>query len=196
MQVEVKESSVLSGPNYVELSSLSPNIRYDIWVKAATGAGYGASSIITSIILGRIGTRAINLMKQTYSYTERERERERESRRQKKLEKRQNRPLQLLSKVSFGPEGEGPFVTLHNIISDMYEYPDVLDLSHAGHPKENPPERPFFFWGLHVGGCIIPLPSRLRPSEWRRHISIVGGGCAHTNSLSHTLCFPFQFEPA
>jgi hypothetical protein len=51
----VKESSVLSGPNYLELSSLEWNRRYDIWVKAATDVGYGASSVITSIILGRIG---------------------------------------------------------------------------------------------------------------------------------------------
>jgi Down syndrome cell adhesion protein 1 len=54
-EVEVKESSVLSGPNYLELSSLEWNRRYDIWVKAATDVGYGASSVITSIILGRIG---------------------------------------------------------------------------------------------------------------------------------------------
>ncbi len=53
--MEVKESSVLSGPNYLELSSLSMNRRYDVWVKAATGVGYGPSSVITSIILGRIG---------------------------------------------------------------------------------------------------------------------------------------------
>ena len=52
-KVEVKESSVLSGPNYLEVSSLEPNRRYDIWVKAATLAGYGPSSVITSIILGR-----------------------------------------------------------------------------------------------------------------------------------------------
>lgn len=52
-EVDVKESSVLSGPNYLELSALKPNRRYDIWVKAETSAGYGASSDITSIILGR-----------------------------------------------------------------------------------------------------------------------------------------------
>ena len=55
-QVEVRESSVLSGPNYLELSSLQSNRRYDIWVKAATNVGYGPASVITSIILGRIGT--------------------------------------------------------------------------------------------------------------------------------------------
>ena len=54
-EVEVKESSVLSGPNYLELTGLEWNRRYDIWVKAATDVGYGSSSIITSIILGRIG---------------------------------------------------------------------------------------------------------------------------------------------
>ncbi len=54
-EVEVKEKSVLSGPNYLELTSLQWNRRYDIWVKAATDIGYGASSIITSVILGRIG---------------------------------------------------------------------------------------------------------------------------------------------
>ena len=54
-EVEVKESSVLSGPNYLELTGLEWNRRYDVWVKAATDVGYGSSSIITSIILGRIG---------------------------------------------------------------------------------------------------------------------------------------------
>ena len=59
-EVEVKESSVLSGPNYLELTGLEWNRRYDIWVKAATDVGYGSSSIITSIILGRIGKREID----------------------------------------------------------------------------------------------------------------------------------------
>ena len=54
-EVAVKESSVLSGPNYLELTGLEWNRRYDVWVKAATDVGYGSSSIITSIILGRIG---------------------------------------------------------------------------------------------------------------------------------------------
>ena len=52
----MRESSVLSGPNYLELSALQKNRRYDIWVKAETSAGYGASSDITSIILGHTGT--------------------------------------------------------------------------------------------------------------------------------------------
>ena len=51
----MRESSVLSGPNYLELSALQKNRRYDIWVKAETSAGYGASSDITSIILGHTG---------------------------------------------------------------------------------------------------------------------------------------------
>ena len=51
----MRESSVLSGPNYLELSALEGNRRYDIWVKAETSAGYGASSDITSIILGHTG---------------------------------------------------------------------------------------------------------------------------------------------
>ena len=54
-EVDVRESSVLSGPNYLELSALQSNRRYDIWVKAETSAGYGASSDITSIILGHTG---------------------------------------------------------------------------------------------------------------------------------------------
>ena len=54
--MDVRESSVLSGPNYLELSALQSNRRYDIWVKAETSAGYGASSDITSIILGHTGT--------------------------------------------------------------------------------------------------------------------------------------------
>ena len=54
----MRESSVLSGPNYLELSALQKNRRYDIWVKAETSAGYGASSDITSIILGHTGIRA------------------------------------------------------------------------------------------------------------------------------------------
>ena len=53
----MRESSVLSGPNYLELSALQKNRRYDIWVKAETSAGYGASSDITSIILGHTGIR-------------------------------------------------------------------------------------------------------------------------------------------
>ena len=53
--MDVRESSVLSGPNYLELSALQSNRRYDIWVKAETSAGYGASSDITSIILGHTG---------------------------------------------------------------------------------------------------------------------------------------------
>ena len=60
--VAVKESSVLSGPNYLELSSLLPNRRYDIWVKAATSAGYGPSSVITSIIVGRTGKKSSFLL--------------------------------------------------------------------------------------------------------------------------------------
>ena len=55
LKVDVRESSVLSGPNYLELSALEGNRRYDIWVKAETSAGYGASSDITSIILGHTG---------------------------------------------------------------------------------------------------------------------------------------------
>ena len=54
-EVDVRESSVLSGPNYLELSALQSNRRYDIWVKAETSAGYGASSDITSVILGHTG---------------------------------------------------------------------------------------------------------------------------------------------
>ena len=46
---------MLSGPNYLELSALQKNRRYDIWVKAETSAGYGASSDITTIILSRTG---------------------------------------------------------------------------------------------------------------------------------------------
>ena len=34
----------MSGPNYLELSGLSTLRRYDVWVKAETSAGYGASS--------------------------------------------------------------------------------------------------------------------------------------------------------
>lgn len=60
LQVDVRESSVLSGPNYVEVSSLQPNRRYDIWVKAETSAGYGASSDITSVILGHTGLKKWN----------------------------------------------------------------------------------------------------------------------------------------
>lgn len=55
-QLGVKESSVLSGPNYLELSSLESNRRYDIWVKAETKAGYGPSSDVVSVILGNTGT--------------------------------------------------------------------------------------------------------------------------------------------
>ena len=55
LKVDVRESSVLSGPNYLELSALEGNRRYDIWVKAETSAGYGPSSDITSIILGHTG---------------------------------------------------------------------------------------------------------------------------------------------
>ncbi len=53
--MEVKESSVLSGPNYLELTALLPNRRYDVWVKAATGVGYGASSVVACVMLGRMG---------------------------------------------------------------------------------------------------------------------------------------------
>ena len=52
---QVRENSVLSGPNYLELTGLLWNRRYDVWVKAATDVGYGSSSIITSFIPGRIG---------------------------------------------------------------------------------------------------------------------------------------------
>jgi len=54
-KVDVRESSVLSGPNYLELSALQGNRRYDFWIKAETSKGYGPSSDITSIILGRTG---------------------------------------------------------------------------------------------------------------------------------------------
>ncbi len=54
-EVEVKESSVLSGPNYLELTGLLPARRYDVWVKAATSVGYGGASIVASVILGRMG---------------------------------------------------------------------------------------------------------------------------------------------
>ena len=69
-EVAVKESSVLSGPNYLELTGLEWNRRYDVWVKAATDVGYGSSSIITSIILGRIGeveSRAVTVLDQDRS---------------------------------------------------------------------------------------------------------------------------------
>ena len=54
-QVDIRESSVLSGPNYLELSGLQGNRRYDFWVKAETSKGYGPASDITSIILARTG---------------------------------------------------------------------------------------------------------------------------------------------
>ena len=46
---------MLSGPNYLELSGLQGNRRYDFWVKAETSKGYGPASDITSIILARTG---------------------------------------------------------------------------------------------------------------------------------------------
>jgi hypothetical protein len=49
----------LSGPNYLELSVLQQNRRYDFWVKAETSKGYGPSSDITSIILARTSTENI-----------------------------------------------------------------------------------------------------------------------------------------
>jgi hypothetical protein len=49
---------VLSGPNYLELSGLQGNRRYDFWVKAETSKGYGPASDITSIILARTGKQA------------------------------------------------------------------------------------------------------------------------------------------
>ena len=54
-QIDNRESSVLSGPNYLELSGLKTNRRYDVWVKAETSAGYGAPSDVTSIILASTG---------------------------------------------------------------------------------------------------------------------------------------------
>ncbi|CAB4064370.1 unnamed protein product [Lepeophtheirus salmonis] len=51
-EINLKESSVLSGPNYIELGALQYNRRYDIWVKAETSAGYGSPSDVTSVILG------------------------------------------------------------------------------------------------------------------------------------------------
>ena len=53
--VDVRQSSVLSGPNYLELSGLKPSRRYDIWVKAETSAGYGPSFKVTSVILSHSG---------------------------------------------------------------------------------------------------------------------------------------------
>ena len=55
LQVEVRQSSVLSGPNYLELSGLKSSRRYDIWVKAETSAGYGPSSKVTSVVLSSAG---------------------------------------------------------------------------------------------------------------------------------------------
>ena len=60
MQVEVRQSSVLSGPNYLELSGLKSSRRYDIWVKAETSAGYGPSSKVTSVVLSSAGRYSSN----------------------------------------------------------------------------------------------------------------------------------------
>lgn len=54
-EIDERESSVLSGPNYLEISGLKSIMRYDIWVKAETSAGYGAASDITSVMLSSIG---------------------------------------------------------------------------------------------------------------------------------------------
>ena len=51
----MRQSSVLSGPNYLELSGLKSSRRYDIWVKAETSAGYGPSSKVTSVVLSKSG---------------------------------------------------------------------------------------------------------------------------------------------
>ena len=62
-QVDVRQSSVLSGPNYLELSGLKPARRYDIWVKAETSAGYGPSSKVTSIVLSNAGNNILTIFK-------------------------------------------------------------------------------------------------------------------------------------
>ena len=59
-QVDVRQSSVLSGPNYLELSGLKPSRRYDIWVKAETSAGYGPPSKVTSVVLSNSGKLIVN----------------------------------------------------------------------------------------------------------------------------------------
>ena len=58
----MRQSSVLSGPNYLELSGLKPSRRYDIWVKAETSAGCGPSSKVTSIVLSKAGKWSLYLV--------------------------------------------------------------------------------------------------------------------------------------